>query len=252
MLFAHGSMAAHDFAKKWLQSITKKPISQFVDLHHLQVEGKVGMHSVATIRDLIEKASLSPFVAAGKAFIIEDAERMLPASANALLKTIEEPPPNTLFILVSQAPEKILPTIRSRSQLVRFKPLKKTREPLIKALPKSTEEIVAFAENMQQHFDDLREDLEKELMKRAEKETKEMNATQRHLVEIRQEGEISSRFFEEVDAMLRDIALLFQGRADEKVSRALSAAKLAIQRSMPVKHALESLFFRLHKGTKAT
>jgi len=247
MLFVNGATQAQEFGKKWLQSITPKKISLFTDLHLLKVEGKIGMHSVAAVRDLIEKANLSPFEASGKVFIVEDAERMLLPSANALLKTVEEPPPNTLIILVSHEPQKILATIRSRSQLVRFKPVLIERKRLIENAPTNVHEIIAFATEMQDHFDALKENLEKEFSKRLEKETKDMTAVQRNLIELRSDGEISSRFLEEVDELLKDVGALFRENASEKTLKALSWAKLAVARSMPIKHVLESLFFRLQK-----
>lgn len=60
---------------------------------------------------------------AGRVFIIDEAELLEPPSQNALLKTLEEPPPGTVFILVTSTPDRLLPTIRSRSQSVFFGPL---------------------------------------------------------------------------------------------------------------------------------
>ncbi|MFK7959263.1 MAG: ATP-binding protein [Phycisphaerales bacterium] len=59
----------------------------------------------------------------GKVFIIDESELLDVTSQNALLKTLEEPPPQTYIILVTSRPERLLPTIRSRSQLVRFRAL---------------------------------------------------------------------------------------------------------------------------------
>ena len=55
--------------------------------------------------------------------IIDSADDVREGAANALLKTLEEPPPNTLLLLVSHAPGRLLPTIRSRCRTLRFKPL---------------------------------------------------------------------------------------------------------------------------------
>lgn len=83
-------------------------------------------------RHLIEPASrmarLAPGGLAAKVFIIDEAELLdrSPSNApvqNALLKTLEEPPPRTLIILATCAPDRLLPTIRSRCQLVPFTPL---------------------------------------------------------------------------------------------------------------------------------
>ncbi len=68
--------------------------------------------------------SLKPMAADRKVAIIDDADFMNEESANALLKTLEEPPPQSLLILIASNIDAILPTIRSRCQFVRFSPLK--------------------------------------------------------------------------------------------------------------------------------
>jgi DNA polymerase-3 subunit delta' len=61
-----------------------------------------------------------------KIAIIDDADYLKAEGANALLKTLEEPPPRSVLILIGTSPAKQLPTIRSRCQLVRFQPLDET------------------------------------------------------------------------------------------------------------------------------
>src|SRR5262245_4910664 len=79
------------FARRWLQNTSDR------DLHLLKPEGKTGMLSIKSVRRVIETLNLSPFVALGKVAIFDEAERMLPTSANALLKILEEPPADTLI-----------------------------------------------------------------------------------------------------------------------------------------------------------
>jgi len=69
------------------------------------------------------RIALRPFLGGRKVAIIDDADRFSQESANCLLKTLEEPPPRSLVILIGTSPSKQLPTIRSRSQIVRFQPL---------------------------------------------------------------------------------------------------------------------------------
>jgi DNA polymerase-3 subunit delta' len=77
--------------------------------------------SINVIRaELIEKASLKSSMGRGKVFLIEQAELMNPAAQNALLKTLEEPAGRTLIILLTDQPDLLLATVRSRSRIVRF------------------------------------------------------------------------------------------------------------------------------------
>ncbi|MBC7197069.1 MAG: DNA polymerase III subunit [Deferribacterales bacterium] len=66
------------------------------------------------IKELREIAFLSPYRGMYKFFLINDAHKMTHQAANAFLKTLEEPPENTIFILITHLPEKLLPTIQSR------------------------------------------------------------------------------------------------------------------------------------------
>ncbi|MFN0065201.1 MAG: hypothetical protein ACKVOH_03070 [Chlamydiales bacterium] len=86
------------------------------DVHHYYPEGKSGMHTVAALAQLQGDVAMMPFEAPYKFFLLHDAERMLPVSANALLKTFEEPASQTVIFLLTQHPEKLLLTIRSRCQ----------------------------------------------------------------------------------------------------------------------------------------
>ncbi len=72
---------------------------------------------------LCRSISLKPYMGGRKVVIIDDADYLNPEGANALLKTLEEPPPRSVLILVGTSPAKQLPTIRSRCQLIRFRPL---------------------------------------------------------------------------------------------------------------------------------
>ncbi len=65
----------------------------------------------------------TPYLGHGKVFIIDEAELLDAVGQNALLKTLEEPPPGTIIILVTTREDRLLPTIRSRCQRVAFRPL---------------------------------------------------------------------------------------------------------------------------------
>ena len=75
---------------------------------------------IEQIRDLQRVVSLKPYEADYKVVIIIEAHTLTQEAGNALLKTLEEPPSNTILILVTHVPEALLPTIRSRVQEVQF------------------------------------------------------------------------------------------------------------------------------------
>jgi len=78
---------------------------------------------VEQIRDLGEFLSLTPALSPWRVVIIDTLDDLEASGANALLKILEEPPPNTLFLLVSHAPGRLLPTIRSRCRRLDFQNL---------------------------------------------------------------------------------------------------------------------------------
>lgn len=78
---------------------------------------------IEQIRTLTAQLQFHPLEGMAKVAIIDDADRMTESAANALLKTLEEPPPLTYFILVSSHPRLLPATIRSRCQNIAFSPL---------------------------------------------------------------------------------------------------------------------------------
>ena len=77
--------------------------------------------SVKSAREVIRQTQLHRYAARRRTFIIDPADKMQPQAANALLKTLEEPPEGTGFILVTHRASSLLPTVLSRSQRVRFR-----------------------------------------------------------------------------------------------------------------------------------
>jgi DNA polymerase-3 subunit delta' len=78
---------------------------------------------VDQVRDLVTEIAGAPFEARRRVFVIDDAHTMNDAAQNALLKSLEEPPPRSHVILVSSAASGLRSTIRSRCQRLRFGPL---------------------------------------------------------------------------------------------------------------------------------
>jgi DNA polymerase-3 subunit delta' len=78
---------------------------------------------VESVREVLRAANLAPYEGRWRIFILPGAERMQAASVNALLKTLEEPPPGVVLLLTSAEPELLLPTLVSRCQQVPMQPL---------------------------------------------------------------------------------------------------------------------------------
>jgi DNA polymerase III subunit delta' len=78
---------------------------------------------VHAIRDLERETNFRPVEGRARVFLVEDADRLSESSSNALLKTLEEPHATSHLILLTSRPAGLLPTIRSRCQIVRFSPL---------------------------------------------------------------------------------------------------------------------------------
>jgi DNA polymerase-3 subunit delta' len=93
------------------------------DIHFIEPLPDKRDISIEQLREIQRDLSLRPYEAPRKACIMEPAERMSVNAANSLLKTLEEPPGNAIIILLSANADMLLPTIRSRCQLIRFSPL---------------------------------------------------------------------------------------------------------------------------------
>jgi hypothetical protein len=91
------------------------------DVVTLVREGAAQIVPIESVRNqVIARVGFPPHEGPVRMFIVEEATAMAPPAANALLKTLEEPPRHTLFVLCTTAPDQLLPTIRSRCQRVRF------------------------------------------------------------------------------------------------------------------------------------
>jgi DNA polymerase-3 subunit delta' len=79
---------------------------------------------VEQMRQIEKEANFRPFEGKARVFLIDEADKLNDASANALLKVLEEPPRTSYLILITARPAMLLPTILSRCQMIRFAPLK--------------------------------------------------------------------------------------------------------------------------------
>ena len=93
------------------------------DVHTVLPEKGKQTIGVNVLRDVLAEVGVKSFEAAAKAILFPAAERMTPAAQNCLLKTLEEPPQDTVFFLITEQPGALLPTIVSRCRVIRFHPL---------------------------------------------------------------------------------------------------------------------------------
>jgi DNA polymerase-3 subunit delta' len=92
---------------------TREPLKS-ADVHVVEPQMKTRVIGVAAIRDLLGELQLSSLLGGAKVAIIQDADRMNTEAANALLRTLEEPPGQSYFFLHTEQPEQLLETILSR------------------------------------------------------------------------------------------------------------------------------------------
>jgi DNA polymerase-3 subunit delta' len=92
------------------------------DVSIVEPEG-AATYMVEQVRDLIHDVSLRPVEGRVKVYILDRAEAFNPQAANALLKTLEEPPDHAVLVLLSTSYEALIPTVSSRCQVVRFSAL---------------------------------------------------------------------------------------------------------------------------------
>ena len=108
-----------EIKKLWRAFLLESPFGSEADwINYYGGEDKQPVISREEGREIIRSLSLKPFQSKYKVMIIWQPEMMHPAAANGILKILEEPPANTIFILVSSRAEQLLPTILSRTQII--------------------------------------------------------------------------------------------------------------------------------------
>jgi len=131
--------------------------SEILAEKRVQANKKTGQIKNA-IDEVIRFLELSPIKSKYKVAIIDDTDMLSVQAQNALLKTLEEPRSDTILILVTEDEGRLLPTIVSRSRIIRFAPL--TNDEIKKAVPDASPEIIdladgsiGFAKQMVEHTD---------------------------------------------------------------------------------------------------
>ena len=89
----------------------------------LVTPGDNGSIKIDQVRDIVDRSQYRPFEGRRRVVVIDEADTLVAPAQNALLKTLEEPTPSSVFILVTARPDMLLPTVLSRCPQLRFRPL---------------------------------------------------------------------------------------------------------------------------------
>ncbi|MEA1786464.1 DNA polymerase III subunit delta' [Arenibacter sp. GZD96] len=115
---------SNHFMGDWQLFLKEQPYGNLFDWYrHINIEKKQGLIGVDEAQDIARKLSLKSYEGGWKVMLIWMAEKLNTQAANKLLKLLEEPPAQTLFLLVVEEEETLLQTIRSRCQVLHFPPL---------------------------------------------------------------------------------------------------------------------------------
>lgn len=239
LLIGRSSAKLEEEAIKRALTLVKCESLPHPDITLVKPEGKLALHTAERLRDLTDEAVMPPFQSARRVFIIIDAEKMWPVSANSLLKTLEEPIPTTAFILTSCHKEKILPTLISRCKVYAFGQEEEAPyhnpelEKIIASRP--YRDAIAFFDDVRalaSHLDALR--------KGEDDIPKELTAFQKERIEKEAEGVRQLLFQEEFDQVLDRLAHLHIDHL-----KLFQEARLKRERSTTTHAILESLFIKL-------
>lgn len=115
---------SQNFMTEWRQLLEEQPYGNLFDWYNLLgVDNKQGQIGVDEAQEIVKALSLKSYEGGYKIMIVWMAEKLNAAASNKLLKLIEEPPKNTVFLLIAEDEENIIKTIRSRCQVLNFPPL---------------------------------------------------------------------------------------------------------------------------------
>ncbi|MDL2222921.1 DNA polymerase III subunit delta [Bacteroidales bacterium OttesenSCG-928-M11] len=114
-----------DFLPEWREYLQENPYTNLSSwLNYIDAENAQGMIYEREAKSILQKLSLKAYESTYKIMVIWLPEKMNVSAANKLLKLLEEPPEGTIFLLVSEEPDKVIGTIQSRTQSLRLPPIK--------------------------------------------------------------------------------------------------------------------------------
>ncbi len=175
-----------NFLTEWRAIILENPyinLNKWYDI--IGIENKQGLINKSESEAIIRKLNLKSYEADYKIMIIWQAEKMNKQAANKLLKLIEEPPDKTLFLLVTDSPEQIIPTILSRTQIVK--------------IPKITDDDLAAAIKEKSGLDD-------------EKAREIMNLANGNYQEAMQALETGEEYSDNLEHFIKFMRLSYNGK----------------------------------------
>jgi len=127
---------SNDFIAEWRNFVLENPYKTLFQWYeHIGIENKQGIISVKESNEILRKLGFKAFESEYKTMIIWMPEKMNPSAANKLLKILEEPQGKTVFLLVAESTEHFLPTILSRTQILKIPEI--DEESLFQALKKN-------------------------------------------------------------------------------------------------------------------
>lgn len=136
-------LISSSFMTEWREFVMDNPYAGLNEwFAKIGVENKQGNINVHESAEILRKLSLKPYEGEFRILVVWMAEKMNPQCANKLLKIIEEPPNKTIFLLITESAEELLPTILSRVQMVK--------------VPKMKDEDIAAALQSQFQLDEKR------------------------------------------------------------------------------------------------
>ncbi len=224
------------FAKALADHLVRHPKKEHPDIHTLYPEGKSHQHPIAAIRLLIDEVGMPSFEAPCKVFILHDAEKMLPSSSNALLKTLEEPPQNTYIFLLSSDPTRLPTTILSRCRKIPFFPISDAEIIPFLSTPDAAKIARLSHGSLAKALRLAQNPLSFSIPELAQKPSKvELPENEDHPFEN------AEFLFEEIITYIRD----HQPQKLEKAIRLLSEGWIALHHNVKISHVLENFFLQI-------
>lgn len=205
LLIADSPEQLKNEALEFAQAFLSVPQFPHPDFSLIAPEGKSLQHSIEAVRQFKEEVYKPPFQGPRKLFVILEADRMPPVSANALLKAFEEPLLTSYILLCTSHPGRMLPTILSRCQKLT---LDLATESII--LPQESHQFFATVDQMSildrlKQADFIAEWCENQaIVPKVKGEDKDLSAQQKEQLEKEQEAALASKIAAHLNAYLLD------------------------------------------------